>query len=201
MLWVKDPVWVSAPVSFPNTTTAVEPITELEGALERDQQRKEQKKIGESFHDHRFNIKLKSQAQWEKFSKELESTLAMIIGSQGLPISYVIRTDNGPNFNEDIPYNEAAMDAVPVTGPKFKVDARTVHQIILNNVQEDLDAYTYIKPLLRPKDGRRDIKALHNRYSSNTTKQAIINSAKDILENLQYKNERSFNFKRFSARF
>ena len=72
--------------------------------------------------------------------------------------------------------------------------------MILLNIHEDSDAYTYIKPLLRHRDGRRDIKALRDRYSNSAVKLSIINEAKASLENLRYKNERSFSFERFSAK-
>jgi len=85
-------------------------------------------------------------------------------------------------------------------GPAFKIDARTVHQIILRNVHEDSDAYVYLKPLLRRQDGSLDIQALRGRYQSEASVQAIINNAKSVLCNLRYKNERSFSFERFSAK-
>ena len=87
-----------------------------------------------------------------------------------------------------------------LTGQEFQQDARTVHKIIMKNVHEDSDAYTYIKTLIRHRNGRRDIKALRERYSSDATKQAIINKAKNDLQNLIYKNERSFSFEKFSSK-
>ena len=77
---------------------------------------------------------------------------------------------------------------------------KTVHHITLNNVHEDSDAYTYIKSLLRYRNGRRDVLALRARYSSDATKQAIINSAKSSLENLRYRNESTFSFECFSSK-
>ena len=94
----------------------------------------------------------------------------------------------------------AAIKSVPLEGPKFQADARTVHQILLNNINEDSDAYTYIKTLLRHRDGRRDIQALRERYSSESSKHAIINAAKSSIERLRYKNERAFSFEKFSAK-
>jgi len=67
-------------------------------------------------------------------------------------------------------------------------------------VNEDSDAYTYIKPLLRHQNGRRDYLALQDRYTSEATKQAIINAAKATLSNLRYKSERSFSFEKFSSK-
>ena len=41
---------------------------------------------------------------------------------------------------------------------------------------------------------------LKERYSSDTSKQATINAAKQVLEILRYKNEQSFAFKKFSSK-
>ena len=200
LLWVKDKARGQLEITFPPGTTREEFIREINESFKRDQVRKEQRKVGESFHDASFNNKLKSQTQWEKFSEELESTLSMIIGTNGVPLNYVIRRVAEPSFNIELSYEEAIIQAVPLVGEEFRVDARTVHQLILKNVSEDSDAYTYIKPLLRFRDGRRDILALRERYSSDATKQAIINSAKASLEVLKYRNERSFSFEKFSAK-
>ena len=200
VLWVKDTVRVDLPLSFPDGTTRDEFVLALNSSMVRERRRREQKKIGESFLDTDFNTKLKSQSQWEKFMEELESTLAMIVGANGVPLSYVIRRTEEPEYDEDLQYDEAVIHAVALDGEDFKIDARTVHQLILRNVHEDSDAYTYIKPLLRRRNGRLDITALRQRYDNDATKQAIINMAKSSLSHLRYKNERSFSFERFSSK-
>ena len=113
----------------------------------------------------------------------------MIVGVRG--VNYVIREDIQTYFDPDIPYDEAIIQAVTMDGPGFKTDARTVHQIILRNVQQDSDAYVHLKPLLRRQDGSLDIQALRDRYQSEASVQATINNAKAVLVNLRYKNERS----------
>ena len=42
--------------------------------------------------------------------------------------------------------------------------------------------------------------SLREWYSSDATKQGIINAAKSLLENLRYKNERTFSFERCSLK-
>ena len=88
--------------------------------------------------------KFKSQTQWDKFSEELESTLSLIIGASGVPLSYVIHKQEEPDFDFDMSYDEAVIQAVALEGDEFRLDARTVHQLIISNVVEDSDAYTYI---------------------------------------------------------
>ena len=93
------------------------------------------------------------------------------------------------NNDDELDYDDAIIEAVALEGEEFKINTRTVHQIILRNVHEDSDAYTYIKPLLRSRDGRKDMLALRQRYQNDATKQTIINAAKSTLSNLRYKNE------------
>ena len=192
VLWVKDMKRGQWEPTFANTTTKAQFLQALNESLARDRRRREQKKVGESFHDHTFNNKLKSQSQWEKFMDELESTLSMIIGARGVQLTYVIREKDTPAYDASKSYDDVITDAISLQGEEYKIDAQIVHQLILNNVLEDSDAYTYIKTLMRKRDGRRDIIALRERYSSDATKQAIINTAKAALENLRYKTERSF---------
>ena len=199
VLWVKDRVRVQQPVQFEDATTQNDLRGRLSRALTRERRRKDQKKEEESYLDSTFNNKLKSTAQWEKWNEELESNLCHIIGCRGVPLSYVIRDDATPDFDETLPFEEATYQAMSLTGVEYAQDARTVHKIILKNVHEDSDAYTYIKPLLRHRNGRRDILALRERYASNATRQTTINKEKARLSTLRYKNERSFTFERFSS--
>ena len=200
VLWVKDQERVGEALAFPGTTTQEQFRTALAESLERERRRKDQKKEGESYLDSSFNTKLKSALQWEKWAEELNTNLCQIVGVRGVPLTYVIREEDVPTFDASQPYDEAVINAMTLTGQEFQQDARTVHKIIMKNVHEDSDAYTYIKTLIRHRNGRKDIKALRERYSSDATKQAIINKAKNDLQNLTYKNERSFSFEKFSSK-
>ena len=200
VLWVQDQARIDQPMEFEDGTSAQELRQLLSEALERERRRKVQKKEGQSYLDSEFNTKLRTAAQWEKWNEELESTLCQVIGVRGVPLSYVIRTQDQPEYDEDLEYDEVVIGAMSLEGVEFRQDARTVHKIITKNIHEDSDAYTYIKTLTRQRDGRKDIKALRLRYDSKAMRQTSINKAKSDLETLRYKNERSFNFEKFSAR-
>ena len=73
--------------------------------------RKQNKKVGESFHNETFNNKLKSQDQQQKFCEELESTLSMIIGVQGVQLNYVIPEYETSNFDATVTYEQANIQA------------------------------------------------------------------------------------------
>ena len=76
MLWVKDMIRAQVDVDFEDGATRSQFHAALKAALDREQMRKDQRKAGESFLDNSFDKKLKSQAQWDKFVDELDSTLA-----------------------------------------------------------------------------------------------------------------------------
>ena len=146
VLWAKDRDRVGQDLSFPATTSQAEFRSAISESLERDRRRRSQKKEGESYLDSTFNTKLKSASQWEKWLEELNITLCQIIGVRGVPLTYVIRDNDAPNFDAGLPYDKAAINGMTLTGEEFRQDARTVHKIILKNVHEDSDAYTYIRP-------------------------------------------------------
>ena len=200
VLVVKDILRSQNEVAFNDEFERESFLQELSEAISRDDLRSQMQKIGESFIDSSFTHKLKGQAEWKKFMEELSSNLSMIVGVQGVPLTYVIRDDVVPYFDPDAPYDDAIIQGCLMSGPAFKIDAHTVHQIIHRNVHEDSDAYTYLKPLLRRHDGSLDIKALRDRYESDASRQSIINLAKPTLKRLRYKNEMSFSFERFSAK-
>ena len=74
--------------------------------------------------DTSFNTKLKGALQWEKWHEELNTTLSQIIGVQGVPLTYIISMTNAANFDKTIPYEEAVIAAMTLTGQEFLQDAR-----------------------------------------------------------------------------
>ena len=115
-------------------------------------------------------------------------------------MTYAIQENDDPDFDKEIPYEDNIVNAVAMNGESYKNDARLAPQIILRNISEESNAHTCIKPLLRYCDDRKDFLALKERCGSEASKQAIINAAKQTLETLRYKSERSFTFERFSSK-
>ena len=183
-LWVKDRKRACAVINIPDGTDAADLQKMLKASVEREDRRKAMKKTGEGLIDMSFNNKLKSQNQWQKFKQELWSTLSMIIGVKGIPLTYVIRENDNPAFNKDVPFDKSVILGTAINDEAFSQDAQVVHQIILHNVPENLDAYTYIKPVLKKRNGRIDMEKLQVRFETAATSQAIINQAKQTLSNL-----------------
>ena len=113
---------------------------------------------------------------------ELKSTLGSIIGARGVRSSYVLIEDDNPQDNPGFTWDKRFMYLVVLEGTDYRIEKRTIHQIILSNVAEDSDANTYIEPRINKEDGSIDIKTLTTCYNNQATQQEWINAV--------YKNER-----------
>ena len=77
---------------------------------------------------------------------ELESNLKMIVVTQVIPLSCVIRENDTPDQTERDTWEERAVLAVPLTGRVYKQDNLTVKNIISRNIADASDTFTYVKP-------------------------------------------------------
>ena len=80
------------------------------------------------------------------------------------------------------------MLVVPHTGRLYKQDNLTVHNIILHNIDDTSDAFTYVKPYINKDYGRTDIKAFRSRYENVAMQEQYVSESKRIIETIQYKN-------------
>ena len=149
MYWVKDKVRLGEPTEFAATYIETDLRGEIEAAQEREVCRKEQKRKGEAMLTDNFQVKLESAIQWERWEIELDSHLKMIIGANGIALSYVIRDSSTPDHSNQGSWEEKARLAAPHSGNKYKMDKLAVHNIIARNISETSHAYTYIKPTIR----------------------------------------------------
>ena len=152
MHWVKDKTLLEEEASFPDGTTRQKLIYELEEATTRMNFRKEQKKVEESLITTSFQVHLEASGQWDCWVVELESNLKMIAGVQGIPLYYIIRENDAPDHTEHSTLEGKAVLAVPLTGRLYKQDNLTVHNIILLNIADASDAFTYVKPYIKKND-------------------------------------------------
>ena len=201
MYWVKDKVRLGEPTEFADTYVEADLRGEIEAAQEREVCRKEQKRKGEAMLTDDFQVKLESAIQWERWEIELNSHLKMIIGANGIALSYVIRDNSTPDHSNQGSWEEKARLAAPHSGSKYTMDKLAVHNIIARNISETSHAYTYIKPTIRQNDGRTDIVALKARYQNPAMQDMYVNEAKKTLETISYKNERAMKFEIFSGKF
>ena len=84
----------------------------------------------------------------------------MIIGEKGIALSYFIREDDDPNLADQETWEHKAILATPHKGNAYFKNKLTVHNIILHNISDGSDAFTYVKTYLKKDDKRLDIQAL-----------------------------------------
>ena len=77
----------------------------------------------------------------------------------------------------------------------------TVHNIIIRNIANGYNTYTYVKPHINRYDGSRDIKALWGRYENAAMNEQYVNKFKRTLETVAYTNEGAMKFEKFVAKF
>ena len=110
--------------------------------------------------------------------------MKIIIGTKGIALDYVIRQNDTPDLSDQANWEERARLAAPRDGNTYRLDTLSVHGVILRNIAENSDAYTYVKTNIRLDDGRVDIKALKARYENPAMQDMHINEAKKTLANI-----------------
>ena len=56
-----------------------------------------------------------------------------------------------------------------------------LHNIILRNIADTLDAFTYVKTYIKKDGGRTDIKALRSRYGNVSVQEKYVREANRII--------------------
>ena len=125
----------------------------------------------------------------------------MIIGAKGISIDYVIRQNDMPEFSHQSNWEERDRLTAPYSGNTYRLDELAVHGVILRNIAEYSDAYTYVKKNIRQDDRRVDITELSARYENTEMQDMHINKEKKTLVNITYRNERDMTFEKFMATF
>jgi hypothetical protein len=191
-------------ISREPTLDGIENINDFKDAIEQARQRAQMRKHtseeSESLIKSSDPGKLKKNKEWLQWSRSLKNYLSTILGQDGVPLSYVIRENEDPDYegedDDDYDFEQLSIKCAPLSGLIYKTDARKVHQLIHGFVQGEA-AETWIKPRERRQDGRTDFKALQAHYGGEGSKSVRIKEA-DILRNtLQYKSERAMSFEKF----
>ena len=201
LYWVQDRYRTRETYSFDAGITEPEFLALLQDSYERHESREVQRTTGLSLLGGKFSVQLESRHQWKRWNRELHDTLSSIIGVNGVPISYVTRNIATPTVVGFATWEEKVIGASPITGRNFKQDAKMVHNIILKNLSENSEAYTYIENSLGDQDGRVDILALRARYANKCADDVLGNEAKESFLRLTYKNERAMSFEKFQEQF
>ena len=149
MHWVSDKHHLAEPAKFLIGKTQVQFTEAIQATKKRKQCQVDQKKKGKSLLNNYFQVKLEAANQWERWLMELQSTLRLIIGAKSIAIGYMIRQTDMPDLPDKAKWEERPRLASPHAGNTYRLDALAVHVVILSNIAEYSDAYTYVKTNIR----------------------------------------------------
>ena len=145
--------------------------------------------------------KLKDERKWPEWYPAFVNYLSTIPGVYGVPLSYIVRDNEAPDHGRDFEgdFTEEIIACAPLRGPKFKADARKVHQLLKNFLTAE-SAEQWIRPLAARGNGRDDILELRRHYEGEGNQSRRIASADKYRETLHYKSERAMPWETFLDR-
>ena len=145
--------------------------------------------------------KLKNERKWPEWYPAFVNYLSTIPGVYGVPLSYIVRDNQAPDHTRDFAgdFTEEIIACAPLNGPKFRADARKVHQLLKNFLTAE-SAEQWIRPLASRGNGRDDILELRRHYEGEGNQSRRIASADKYRETLHYKSERAMPWETFLDR-
>jgi hypothetical protein len=169
----------------------------LKIAAQRAEIRKEESDSSDLMFKEASPGKLKDEKKWDVWILQLTTMLSMKHGVLGVPLSYVIRTEEAPIEGEHYDtFVEESVARAPLTGAAFEADARQVHQYV-QSLTTGEQAEQWIKSLRKEQNGRRDVEALRKHYEGEGNSSRRIAEAERLRDNLHYKSERALPFQTF----
>ena len=134
--------------------------------------------------------KFKDKKKWSDWEPAFVNYLTTIPGVKGIPLSYVVCTNEDPdhetNFEGDFMAHTIA--CAPLKDATFRTDAQKVHQLLMDFlVAESVEKW--IKNLALRVNGRLDMEALRNHYGGEGNASQHIAMAEKLRETLHYKSE------------
>jgi hypothetical protein len=172
----------------------------IETAKQRAQIRKHNAEESDSLSTASDPRKLKRQKDWLVWSRSLTNYMLTILGQDGVPLSYIIRENDEPDYDKedegDFDFEQLSIKCAPLAGVFYKTDARKEHQLIHEFVQGET-AETWIKPKEKRQNSRLNFKALQAHYGGEGNKSVRIKEAEVLRNSLHYKNERAMSFEKF----
>jgi len=194
--WVQDFYRVS---SIPS----IEGLTEITftEALTRARQRADVRELMLQQSEHRQKVAspgpLVSENKWTDWEPKFANYLSTILGINGIPLSYVIRENDGPDITgPHANFSEECVARAPLSGVAYEADRSTVHQALVTFTTGQ-PSENWIKGTNRAKNGRISMKALRDHFSGEGNATRRIAEADRLKETLHYKNERSLPFETF----
>ena len=144
---------------------------------------------------------LVSETKWPEWQPKFDNYLSIILGVEGIPLSYVTRDNELPDRTGPFAdFIDETISCAPLTGVAWEADRATVHQALVSFTSGQ-PSEDWIKPVARYKDDRRSDKALKDHFACEGNATRRIAEADRLKDSLHYKNERSMTFELFLTKY
>ena len=141
--------------------------------------------------------KLDSENKWKQWEERFINFLSVQLGTNGIPLSYIIRENDIPDTTTTFSnFISRTIACAPLNGEYYLADRRTVFQLIVIATTGCASA-DWIKSTLRYSDGRRTWKKLTDHFAGEGSVSKALAEAEHLFETLHYKNERALTFETF----
>ena len=198
MHWIQDHERVSLPAKVPVGVTQDEMREAWSRALERANARKIVAKQAKATQAGADPGELKSDKAFYEWDDKWENYLSTIPGQTGVPLSYVIRVEDEPEYNPETPYVsfvDQSIGCAPLSGAAYISDRRKVHQLLISHLNTVMQQW--IEPVQKKQDGRLSYEALKNHCLGTGNVSRRVAHAEQIKKSLFYSDERRLNFNQF----
>lgn len=194
--WVQDFYRVSAEPSIVGLESTSFKLA-LETSLSRAVIRKSLKNTSDTSAKAADPGELKSEKQWKEWEEKFTNFLGCLIGVTGIPLSYVIRENDNPDYDGDHPnFVSKTIACAPLNGEFYLADRQTVFNLIISFTTGQPSG-DWIKDTLRYNDGRRSMKKLRDHFAGEGNASRNKAVADRLKESLHYSSERALSFEKF----
>ena len=140
---------------------------------------------------------LESERKWKQWEEKFNNYARAHIGSNGVPLSYIIREKDEPDRETVyLDFISKTIACAPLSGEYYLADRLAVFNMIVSFTTGQPSG-DWIKNTLRFSDGRRSMKALRDHFSGEGNASRNIAEADRLKETLHYKSERAMAFETF----
>ena len=140
---------------------------------------------------------LESEKKWKQWEEKFINYTRSHLGTNGVPLSYVIRENDAPSIDADFPdFISQTIACAPLNGEYYEADKQSVFNMIVSFTTGQPSG-DWIKDTLRYSDGRRSMRALRDHFAGEGNATRNMAEADMLKDSLHYKSERSMPFETF----
>ena len=128
--------------------------------------------------------KLKVTTEWNDWKPTFVNYLRLLPGRDGVPLLYVIRTNETPDPTPHTDFLEEYVRMAPLAGEAYEIDSFEVRTYIMKYITENSNAEAAIQALQNTRDGRVAFTALSELYEGVGVHSVDITKADQIIATL-----------------